>query len=252
MLEQMRTRAQELHASGTITQVLAWEAGLLPAYPTPAFFTDPATFKNIVYDHFCTANISKYLCEINQKTLVFLRPCDAHSFARLVEENQINRENTYVIAIGCEGYVTVDEGEAQGLAEACRVCTKTDYPLYDEEINTQNNPRTTTDDATRFQAVTQVELLDGEARYQYWMQHLSKCIRCNACRNVCPTCHCKVCLLDNDHPHESQFYHLLRAMHQDGRCTDCGQCGRVCPQGIPVQLLNRKLIKDAPPPNEAV
>ena len=29
-----------------------------------------------------------------------------------------------------------------------------------------------------------------------------------------------------------------------GRCTDCGECSRVCPQGIPLHLLNRKFIKD--------
>ena len=29
-----------------------------------------------------------------------------------------------------------------------------------------------------------------------------------------------------------------------GRCTDCGECSRVCPQGIPLHLFNRKFIKD--------
>ena len=29
-----------------------------------------------------------------------------------------------------------------------------------------------------------------------------------------------------------------------GRCTDCGECSRVCPQGIPLHLLNRKFIKE--------
>ena len=29
-----------------------------------------------------------------------------------------------------------------------------------------------------------------------------------------------------------------------GRCTDCGECSRVCPQQIPLHLLNRKFIKD--------
>jgi ferredoxin len=40
------------------------------------------------------------------------------------------------------------------------------------------------------------------------------------------------------------MFHLIRAYHVAGRCTDCGECSRVCPQGIPLHLLNRKLIKD--------
>ena len=29
-----------------------------------------------------------------------------------------------------------------------------------------------------------------------------------------------------------------------GRCPDCGECSLVCPQNIPLHLLNRKFIKD--------
>ena len=40
------------------------------------------------------------------------------------------------------------------------------------------------------------------------------------------------------------MFHIIRAFHVAGRCTDCGECTRVCPQGIPLHLLNRKFIKD--------
>ncbi len=40
------------------------------------------------------------------------------------------------------------------------------------------------------------------------------------------------------------MFHIIRAFHVAGRCTDCGECSRVCPQGIPLHLLNRKFIKD--------
>ena len=39
-------------------------------------------------------------------------------------------------------------------------------------------------------------------------------------------------------------FHIIRAFHVAGRCTDCGECSRVCPQHIPLHLLNRKFIKD--------
>ena len=40
------------------------------------------------------------------------------------------------------------------------------------------------------------------------------------------------------------MFHIIRAFHVAGRCTDCGECSRVCPQKIPLHLLNRKFIKD--------
>ena len=40
------------------------------------------------------------------------------------------------------------------------------------------------------------------------------------------------------------MFHIIRAFHVAGRCTDCGECSRVCPQNIPLHLLNRKFIKE--------
>ncbi|MCL2501047.1 MAG: 4Fe-4S binding protein [Defluviitaleaceae bacterium] len=248
--KKMRSRAREMLASGEVTQVLAWEAGEFPNYPAPAFFKDETACGRILYDRFCTANLSKFMIEATRqtgRTLVFLRPCDTYALAQLIKENQINREKAYIIGIGCEGNVAVNEGEERGLLESCRVCVKTDYPVCDELIGTENNSRTVVTGSERFEGVTRVEETDTSARYDFWQVLLSRCIRCNACRNICPTCHCKVCILEGENPLEKQFFHIIRAYHQNGRCTDCGQCARVCPQGIPLQLLNRKLIKEYKP-----
>jgi ferredoxin len=43
---------------------------------------------------------------------------------------------------------------------------------------------------------------------------------------------------------EEKMFHIIRAFHVACRCTDCGECSRVCPQNIPLHLLNRKFIKD--------
>jgi Na+-translocating ferredoxin:NAD+ oxidoreductase RnfC subunit len=36
----------------------------------------------------------------------------------------------------------------------------------------------------------------------------------------------------------------MRAFHLAGRCIECGECERVCPVGIPLVKLNKKLEKD--------
>ena len=75
----------------------------------------------------------------------------------------------------------------------------------------------------------------------------------NACRNICPACSCVKCIFDNDDINvlgkanietETSFFHLTRAYHVAGNCVDCGECARVCPAHIRLDLLNRKIIKD--------
>jgi len=251
----MRKRAKELLEAGEVQQVLAWKAGDLPCYPEPAFFSNSETLENLVYDKFCTANLSRYFLDAKGvKTLAFMRPCDTYSFNQLLKENQVKREQAYVIGVGCEGCVTVEEGEEKGILEGCLNCTKTTHVVYDELIDSDNMPRTTTDKSARFKDVTRLEEIDSAERYAFWQAQLSKCMRCNACRNICPICNCKKCVFDNDKydthqkanvsQSEGQMFHVTRAFHVAGRCSDCGQCSRVCPQNIPLHLLNRKFIKD--------
>ena len=243
MIESMRARAKALYNEGKITQVLAWEEGVFLNYPIPAFFTDPKTFDNLVYNRFCSANLGKLLIGIKQKTLVFLRLCDAQSLKQLMDENQVSRENIYIIAVDCEGIVAVHEGEEQGLLHQCQQCMKTDHPIFDEVIHIDLAQPLNKDENNQaiLEEVQRVTSLTNEEKYSFWQSHLARCIRCNACRNICPTCYCKACILDNNHPLEGQFYHVLRALHQSERCTLCGQCSRVCPQAIPLHLLNEKL-----------
>ena len=102
--------------------------------------------------------------------------------------------------------------------------------------------------------VEKLEAMTPDERFAFWRNELSRCIRCNACRNVCPACSCEKCVFDNDasgiaqkaaaDSFEENMFHIIRAFHVAGRCTDCGECSRVCPQNIPLHLLNRKFIKD--------
>ena len=137
------------------------------------------------------------------------------------------------------------------MAERCLTCKSKKLAVYDEIIGKDGveNP-----DCGRFDLVEKLENMTADERFDFWRGELSKCIRCNACRNVCPACTCEKCVFDNPNSgveqkaaadtFEENMFHIIRAFHVAGRCTDCGECSRVCPEHIPLHLLNRKFIKD--------
>ena len=254
MQELMRDRAKQLLSDGSVQRVLGWKKGDFPTNPEPAFFNKVEELGELVYDKFCSSNLSNYMQQAAKqegKTLVFLKPCDTYSFNQLLKEHRIKREKSYIIGVGCDGNVAVEEMLEVGPLEKCKICAKTEHKIFDELIGEEHKER---EGGDRFAGVVDVEAMSPEARFEFWRAQLSKCIRCNACRNICPTCSCNECVFDsakydtaqkaNVTSFEEQMFHIIRAYHVAGRCTDCGECTRVCPQGIELHLLNRKFIKD--------
>ena len=284
-MQEIVNRAKELLTEGVVTRVLGWKKGDLPYNPEPAYFTTVEELDTLTYDAFCGANLSKYMIEASKqegKTLVFLKPCDTYSYNQLVKEHRVDREKAYIIGVGCKGKLDIEKIKALGIKgieeitekentleiktiygdktctfeEAvitrCFGCKGTEHVVYDELIGADVELAFTPVD--RFAGVKKLEAMSSEERFAFWQGELSKCIRCNACRNVCPVCSCNKCVFDSDKfdsaqkantdPFEEQMFHIIRAWHVAGRCTDCGECSRVCPQGIPLHLLNRRMIKD--------
>ncbi|MBQ7124999.1 MAG: 4Fe-4S dicluster domain-containing protein [Clostridia bacterium] len=285
MQEIMKKRASELLRDGTVTRVLGWKSGEFVYDITPAVFESAEEVENeLVFTAFCGSNLSKYLVKETKKDgkiLVFLKPCDSYSFAQLLKEHRVNREKVYAIAIPCYGKADIEaikDKDVKGITditekngtlnietlygdkelplyevmlEKCNSCKSKKHVIYDELLGEEGE---VVSDCDRFDEVARLEKMTPDERYEFWRGELSRCIRCNACRNVCPACTCEKCVFDNDSSgiaqkaaadsFEENMFHIIRAFHVAGRCTDCGECSRVCPQRIPLHLLNRKFIKD--------
>ena len=278
-------KAQKLLSDGIVSRVLGWKKGEFSYDVTPAVFENVEQMqKDFIFDDFCGANFSKYLVKESKKdskVLVFLKPCDTYSFNQLLTEHRFDREKVYAVGIPCDGMVDINKiksvvgdgvvsvdtsadtlkvdtlydgvkevNKADVLAERCLNCKSKKHVAYDELMGDEGDVV----DNNRFDEVAKLEAMSADERFAFWQNELSRCIRCNACRDACPACTCEKCVFDNPNSgvenkspansFEEQMFHIIRAFHVAGRCTDWGECSRVCPQHIPLHLLNRKFIKD--------
>ena len=251
VMKKIKAQALSLLADGTVKRVLGWERGEDAFDCSPALFENEAEMERFVYGTCAGANLSKYCVKMDKaegKTLVILKPCDTLSFRQLLHEHRVERDAFYIIGAGCTGMK-----DENGLLAKCAACKGKEFAVYDEIIDTEEC-RLPTGTENRMEQVEKLENMTAEERFAFWQGELSRCIRCNACRNVCPACTCIKCVFDNPGSgvqskapvtdFEENMFHIIRAYHVAGRCTDCGECSRVCPQNIPLHLLNRKLIKD--------
>ncbi len=285
--EQLIDKAVSLLENGTVTAVLGWARGEFDYDVTPAMFKTADELKaGFVWNDFCGANFSKYLvakaAKAEGKILVFLKPCDTYSMNQLLTEHRFDREKVYAVGVPCEGMADIAKvkevcGEGISaidctgekiavttlyddepvmvdakdvLAERCVNCKSKKHVAYDELLGEEGEVL----DSARFDEVAKIEAMSADERFAFWQNELSRCIRCNACRDACPACTCEKCVFDNPNSgvenkapansFEEKMFHIIRAFHVAGRCTDCGECSRVCPQNIPLHLLNRKFIKD--------
>ncbi len=286
-MQRLIERAKELLAKGEVARVLGWRISDEEFNPEPAYFENEKDLESFVYNGFCGANLSKFMIEASKKegkTLVFLKPCDTYSFNQLIKEHRVDRDKAYIIGVGCRGKIDMNKIKENGfkgitavggaeefsdsdltvetlygsgemkysdaILSRCRMCKGKEHKVYDEIIGESKD----TAKEGRFDEVEKIEKMTPEERFAFFKSELSKCIRCNACRNVCPACSCRKCVFDgnqfdssqkaNTDSFEEKMFHIIRSFHVAGRCTDCGECSRVCPQGIPLHLFNKKFIKD--------
>jgi ferredoxin len=255
-MQELRDLARKLLADGTVQVVVGYEVG--PRGARPTFVTRPEEADRLVFDHRCAQNLASYLAPKRSHVLglgkraVVVKGCDARSVAGLIRESQVKREDVVVIGVRCGG-VSDDPACAEplgdgNLSDRCRGCTAREPKLADHVVGppVADPPGKSHDD----ELIAKLDAMTPEERFEFWSKELERCVRCHACREVCPMCFCNRCLADKSQPQwiESSphlrgnfAWHMSRAMHQAGRCCDCGECDRVCPAEIPLRLLNRKL-----------
>ncbi len=279
--ERIRALAKKLLKNGTVDVFIGYRKGSVPMVNKPTLLSNHEKVDLLYWDSHCGLNLCSYLTKRTDKIAIVATGCNSRNIVTHIVENQIKREQLYIIGIPCTGMIDhravqravplkeiLDVTEENGqftvsgkefeetfdknafLQTNCRMCMHRNPVEYDEMIA---DPVKEQEGVKAYEDVEEIEDMDSDTKWGLFSNIISSCIRCYACRNACPLCYCPTCFVDESRPQwvgksidpvDTMTFHILRAYHCAGRCTDCGACERVCPVGIPVRQFTKKLNKD--------
>jgi len=277
--ETIKAQAKKLLETGEVTAVLGFKKGTLPLTTEPFMASNLEEADQLTWDVNCRLNLAAYLKKEMGKVAVVAKGCDSRNIVNHVVENRIRREDVVIIGVPCTGMIdpkkaadtaggdilsAYEDGEEMVLSTAehevrtaktdllrqnCALCTHRNPVIADYMVA---DPVPEQTDIDRYADIREIEARTSEEKWAFFDEAFSACTRCYACKNACPLCYCPTCFVDESHPQwvgkgtdpvDVRTYHMLRAIHCAGRCTECGACESACPMGVPVRLLTRKMEK---------
>lgn len=249
--------------------------------------------EKLVWNSFCSNNLAVFLPKYFErnpfarkhppkpKIGIIAKGCDLRSIVTLIKEKQAPGEHLVLIGVPCQGMIdrrkveeriageTVREYQEQEgiltittlrgntyalpreevLQAACRECR---FPMPEGvDYLIEGTARNPAQDS--YALIEEFEAQTPEERWAYFEQEMTKCIRCYACRQACPTCWCKECFAEqmdlkwigaSTNLSDTMIFHLTRIFHQAGRCVECDACYRACPMDIDLRTFTKKIGKD--------
>lgn len=258
----IRSEARRLLGEGAVAAVIGYAAGRRGGSAMPVVIERAEEADRLIFTPSCQNNLTLYLTRAKKeivakgKLAVVVKGCDLRAVAGLIGENQLQREQLVLIGVACPGVYHSEADRSQPLtaessARKCRECTVRVPSGVDLLAGTL--PPLPSFEAVERAELERLEAMSPQQRWAFWNEHFSRCVRCLACRQVCPFCFCEQCLCDRNRPQGVEgsprpagntAWHIVRAMHLAGRCAGCAECERACPMDIPLNLLNRKMAQE--------
>ena len=254
---------RKLLDDGTVSSVIGYQNGGDMGLSVPCIIDSPDNVDKLVWNSRCVPNLSGYLLQRQGKAAVVAKPCDARAVVSLIKENQLKREDVYIIGLACDGMAD----DKSNLLPACSDCTVRIPPLYDVLVGDdksgklgdearQGDGSSVLSEATCDNVFKSVDKTDEpspcladnllDKTFERFVDEMNKCILCYSCRQSCYGCYCKTCFMERGEPDwqtaspdigAKMLYHLGRTTHLSGRCVECGACENACASGVNIRYL---------------
>ena len=281
MEQRLQDEAKSLLEQERVDYIIGFEPGSLKFTTTPLITKNKDDVDRLVITPFIVNNLSVYLTEVKGRVGIVAKGCDSRSIVSLIQDNKVVRENVVIIGIPCPGLIDLKKVErlvgkdrdeldditrngdkiivtvggqgrefpiAEVLYDNCLGCEFPTPQECDVLIGEPTPP--VTDLAASRQKVETLEGMSQQQRWEFWKEEFDHCIRCYACRNVCPACFCQRCFVEESEPQwvlpvplwqDNLIFQVVRNIHVAGRCIDCGECERACPMNIQLRSLTKKM-----------
>ena len=281
MEQKLRQEAKTLLEQGKVDYIIGFEQGSLKFTTTPLITNDKDDTDRLVINPFIVNNLSVFLTEIKGRVGIVAKGCDSRSIVSLIQDNKVVREDIVILGIPCPGIIDlskverlvgkdrdeldaiVREGDkvsitvngkerefpvTEVLYDNCLGCEFPTPQEYDVLLGEPTPPAT--DRSAGQEKIAKLKDMSPQQRWEFWENEFSRCIRCYACRNVCPACFCQRCFVEESEPQwilpvpqwqDNLMFQVIRNIHVAGRCTDCGECERACPVNIPLRSLTKEM-----------
>jgi ferredoxin len=292
-MKELKDAVKKTIAREDVKYVVGYDKGTTGFQAAPTFAFDENDVDKFIFSPTCVNNLAVYPMledkpplrkgdKVDTKKIgIVLKGCDSRAIVQIIQEKGLKREDLVIIGIPCTGvvdpkklrakfskqiknfevmddndnFVITNDGKTykipkeELMPDKCKEC---EYPtpiIYDiligREIKGTKKPN--------FKEIKEYEKESLEDKWKNWEKEFDRCIRCYACRNACPMCYCKECMVELLDPQwvrrsvnlsENTAWNMLRAFHLAGRCIGCGECERSCPMDIPLMKINKKITKD--------
>lgn len=290
--DELQAAARKILGREDIKYIIGYEKGTYGFRVSPSFAFSAEDVDKFIFSPLCVNNLAVYPLleekpplkkgekEDKRKIGIVVKGCDSRAIQQIILEKGLNREDVILIGVPCTGVIdlkkitarfpqcaeNVDVTEEDGnfiidfgktsctvskeelLCDVCIACENPNPALYDVLLGER-----IVGAKEEYRKIEELEEKSLREKWEYWERKFERCVRCYACRNACPLCYCKECMVDHltsqwvrrsVNISENTAWNIMRAFHLAGRCTGCGQCERACPMDIPLMELNKKLEKD--------